>query len=70
MAKHWIDGAKIIHCNPADGCDYFLCGAAMDGEDGNGTAKETPRRVNCPECIRIIKFCKTVRARELRVAAS
>lgn len=60
-------GRTVIHSGPADGCDYTLCGAAMDGEDGDNEMSEVARgKIDCERCVRIIRFCKQIPARILK----
>lgn len=45
------------------GCihDYTLCGITLDGDSGTaGDYNTTKDRVNCCDCIAIVKYCKTL----------
>lgn len=55
-----------IHAGGASGNDYTLCGCALEGENGDTEMDEVTRgRINCPDCIGIIRHCKTIPARLL-----
>lgn len=42
--------------------DYTLCGATMDMDSSTmGDFKGTTKKVNCENCIRIVKFCKSLK---------
>lgn len=57
---------RVIHCGPAQGNDYVLCGAAMDGETGGEFMIDVSRgKINCHRCVAIIRFCKAIPARIL-----
>ena len=59
---------NLVHFGSPDGNDYFLCGFAYEGEDGRDCADPTRGRVNCPRCIEVVRFCKTIKTREMRKA--
>lgn len=48
--------------------EYTLCGCAFDGSIGETGQSliETKRRISCPNCIRVIDQCKTVKLSEIR----
>lgn len=54
-----------VHFGSPDGNDYFLCGLAYEGADGLADIKAVKRRVDCEQCIGIVRFCKTVKAHEM-----
>ena len=50
-------------------CNYTLCGLETGGDESIGIMlSETVynKRVNCPECIEIIKFCKSIKRKDYR----
>lgn len=59
----------VIHAGTHGGNDYTLCGAALDGEDGDSSMMGTRRRITCQECIRIIRYCKSIPARLVNAPA-
>lgn len=49
--------------------NYTLCGLETGGDESIGIMLSEPvpnKRVNCPECIEIIKFCKSIKRKEYR----
>lgn len=64
-----VDRHVVVHAGAHGGNDYTLCGAALDGEDGNGQMLRTRRRVTCRECIGIIRYCKSIPNRVLNAPA-
>ncbi len=66
------DGAEVSECDPTvlhagseGGNDHTLCGTTMDGDpDTSGSCELVEGDfVTCPHCIRIIRYCKTLRYR-------
>ena len=46
------------------GCihDYTLCGITLDGDNFTaGDYNATTDKVNCSDCIAIVKYCKTLK---------
>ena len=45
---------------------YTLCGLETggDGKIGIQTAKTVKAKVNCPDCLRILHFCKSINKNE------
>jgi len=56
-----------VHIDAPFGVDYTLCGLETSGDSGLGILAGVPtrERVNCVTCIRIVLFCKKVKAAEL-----
>lgn len=46
----------LVHCEGAGGNDYALCGFTLDG-----ATESTGRKITCGDCIRVIKFCRSLR---------
>jgi hypothetical protein len=45
--------------------DYTLCGLTLDGDPRTtGGYNSTNKKVTCGECIRIVKYCKSIRSTE------
>lgn len=46
--------------------NYTLCGLESRGDETMGIAKGkvVKAKVNCPECIRIVKFCHKIKESE------
>lgn len=46
--------------------NYTLCGLETGGDETNGiqVPKKVNRKVNCPACIRIVKFCHAIKTNE------
>lgn len=65
MATHFLENSITVHCDGPGGMDYTLCGAALEGENGDEQMTETPFKVNCERCISIIDFCMDIKAREI-----
>lgn len=68
--KEQTPDGPIIHSGAADGVDYTLCGYALEGECAEeGGDEETHHvnrgRISCPDCLRVIRFCKTIPAKML-----
>lgn len=59
---------NITHAKNPSGLDYTLCGITMDGDPLTaGTFKIIEAKyVTCPDCVRIIKFSKTLFVREAK----
>jgi hypothetical protein len=47
--------------------EFTICGTCVDG-DGLGVepSKITDEKISCPECIKMIKFCKSIKAKEIK----
>lgn len=63
------DGECLNHVESPLVGDYTLCGLSLDGDDGSGGGAEishpTRGKINCPDCVKFIRFCKTVPAKKL-----
>lgn len=46
--------------------NYTLCGLETGGDEGLGIKMAVPvkRKVNCPACISIVKFCHNINKNE------
>jgi hypothetical protein len=66
MAQHVKDIDGVVHSEAADGCDYTLCGNALEGVNGDTEMVETSAGIDCEQCIRVIEFCKRIRAGEIK----
>ena len=64
MAAHWQEHDGTIHCEAAGGADYTLCGAALEGENGDQPMVQTYARIDCGQCIGIVAFCLQIRKSE------
>lgn len=64
--------SAIIHCEGADGYDATLCGYVLEGEasyraGGGAECVEVTRgKIDCPRCLCIIRFSKTIPSRMLK----
>jgi hypothetical protein len=56
--------AKLVHCGPADGNDFTLCGFTLDGDQGEIPEWEGSR-IDCPQCLAVIRFCQSISGRAL-----
>lgn len=59
---------KATHATNPSGLDYTLCGVTMDGDPSTAGSFEMieEKYITCPDCVRIIKFCKTLFVREAK----
>jgi hypothetical protein len=48
--------------------NYTLCGLETSGDETCGLSEGiiTNRKVDCPDCIRIIRFCKEIKSTEIK----
>lgn len=61
-------GEDVVHIESPEGQLLTLCGMSLEGVPGDvfgaydayEEARSTNKRINCPQCIMIINFCKTV----------
>ena len=61
--KRYKEGGTI-HAEYPCGDDRTLCGAALEGEDGDDEMQEVARgKINCPDCLNTIQHCKSIPAR-------
>jgi hypothetical protein len=65
--------SRIVHAEAADGDDRTLCGDALEGDFDNKFGALLPTdggagQINCELCVRIITYCKSVRANEIAPA--
>lgn len=64
-----MDGQEIIHMDsPHQGFgDTSLCGHDLIGDTSMGweAGIETKKKITCPHCINIVKFCKAVKLSEI-----
>jgi hypothetical protein len=45
--------------------DYTLCGLTLDGDELTaGDFKETNNKVDCKQCVDIVKFCQMIKKSE------
>ena len=53
----------VVHAPPFAGQDFVLCGNAMEGDNLSdvGEVEETTDPIDCDVCIRMIRFCKSLR---------
>jgi len=58
----WANGT--IHCDGPDGNDFTLCGFTLDGDQGKITEIKG-RRINCVQCLAIIRLCQSITVRSL-----
>ena len=58
------NGTKVVHLDSPinGGGDTALCGHDLigDGDLGWETLDKTSQKVNCQNCIKIVRFCKLV----------
>lgn len=47
--------------------EYTLCGLDTMGDERLGIDEPIPtkKKVDCPQCIRIVRFCKAIKSSEL-----
>ena len=50
---------RLVHCEAANGQDYTLCGFTLDGDQGP-IDEVSDSKINCPDCIGIINFCRSL----------
>lgn len=58
---------RINEYNHAPGCgqgDYTLCGEDHAGDDDREISY-VEGKITCPNCIRIIKYCKSIKASDI-----
>lgn len=61
--------ANLVHCGPADGPDFTLCGFTLDGDQGE-IIEWDGSRIDCPRCLAIINFCCSIHGRSLAPSIS
>ncbi len=63
-----IDGEVIVHFVGIGQKDYALCGQDLAGDTGLGwePGEQTKEKVNCPNCIATVEFCKKIKRSEFR----
>ena len=65
---------NIVHADSADGMDYTLCGVtaeniinsmreydAADESECEPAMLKTNKKINCPKCAAIIRYCHGIR---------
>lgn len=65
MQKHYLETGLVIHCEGIIGAGSTLCGAALEGVNGDEPMTETHASINCDQCITVINFCRKVRPGEV-----
>lgn len=57
-----VEGETLVHFNGVIGNSYTLCGLNTEGDEylGQKPGKETKRKINCPDCLAIIRECKSL----------
>lgn len=56
-----------VHAGPGNGVDYTLCGLSLDGDSKSiGAVHATNLQIGCPDCVRIIQYCKGIRFSEIK----
>ncbi len=56
--------------NPRNGGEFTLCGNAFEGDGNPENDRGQPfvtkqGRITCPACIELIKFCKSIKNRDI-----
>lgn len=55
------EDSEYIHCHGVLGVEYTLCGLNTEVENFTTfKAEDTNEKINCPECILTIKYCKNI----------
>jgi len=52
----------IYHCEDISGLDYTLCGVSLDGDQTETELASMSSKIDCQNCLGIIKFCRNVSA--------
>lgn len=60
-------GVHFVHWN----MDYTLCGVTLDGDPLTaGEFSYTNKKVNCKNCIQLIRICKSIKSTEYKSVGS
>jgi hypothetical protein len=60
-----VNDSEIHFTDPIT--DYTLCGLTLDGDPQTaGGFDITKEKVNCEHCIRMVKYCKTIKSTEYK----
>jgi hypothetical protein len=62
---------KVLHFGGPNNNDMALCGHDLAGDESLGWTVLGPviyGRVNCPNCIAIVQYCRKIKANELENA--
>jgi len=65
--KYYERERNRVHCDRAHGSDFTLCGFTLDGDQGEIT-ETSGSRIDCPDCLAVIRFCRSISARSLTSA--
>lgn len=62
-------GKSIVHFASNGQGDYALCGQDIAGDDFSheeayGEATITKEKVNCKDCISLVRYCKSLKLKE------
>ena len=66
VAEHQMKYIHALNTAQTSG-EFTICGTCIDG-DGLAVepSKITDEKISCPECIKMIKFCKSIKAKEIK----
>lgn len=60
------DQGVVNHASRGDGYDVTLCGLALEGEEGDWSpAEDIKGKINCEDCFKMIKYCKSISKNDL-----
>lgn len=62
--KYYENASNLVHCEGVTAGDFTLCGFTLDGDQGRITPT-TGCRINCPQCLTIIQYCRSISGRSL-----
>ncbi|SFC81269.1 hypothetical protein SAMN05421780_11062 [Flexibacter flexilis DSM 6793] len=66
------DGKQLVHFLGFGQKDYALCGQDLAGDNllGYEASQTTNEKVNCPDCIEIVVYCKKIKYSEYHLLNS
>ena len=66
VAEHQMKYIHVLNTAQTSG-EFTICGTCVDG-DGLTVepSKITDEKISCPECIKMINFSKSIKAKEIK----
>ena len=66
--SHIDEEESYIHANGVLGSDYTLCGCDIYGDETLGWVGgvDTHKKIDCPRCIEVIRYCKKIKRSEYK----
>lgn len=64
-------GIPVVHADNPIADSYTLCGASLDGDNGERTVevRQIHKPIDCDDCLKIITYVKSIKRHEISASA-